>query len=121
MKDQLIRLLGAGIMGLAIFGAVNGAITIANRATTADTVDIKNLVIEKPTYVKSCVHWAKLEESAEKLTDEILNSYCGCVYDKGVAMFGNAKFIELDEQVNKTGNLTPELNTIVNECVQSVI
>lgn len=108
------------VIGIIVFVVFAGLPAII-RNLPEETQTIENLSYTRETYVKSCAFWANKEPEAAELGAEFVNTYCGCVYDKGVALYGKEGFTKADKELNDTGYISNELNTIVNQCVQEAL
>jgi hypothetical protein len=89
----------------------------ANQIIDNEPTDIKGFSYSRSTYIEGCSYSAKSQQGAAVLTDALITSYCGCVYDKGVAQYGAAEFTKKDMEATETNSLTPELNSLVNVCI----
>lgn len=78
---------------------------------------IKNLKYERDTFMKFCVDGA-LENNG--VTLETANNYCGCVIDDGLELYGNTKFTQLMTDLGNTNIVSPEVNGLINKCLQKV-
>lgn len=74
----------------------------------------------REAYVSGCRYWARQDPSVEDISDAVINSYCGCVYDDGVRLYGKEEFAKMDSSASETNSVTPELNAIINTCIERV-
>lgn len=100
---------------------VIGLVATGWSASKASTVDMVGLKVSKETYTGSCVSYAMADPEIKNdpvLTKEFMTKMCGCAYDTGVQQMGYDKFIAADKELAATNVVTPEMNAIVNKCVQ---
>lgn len=69
-------------------------------------------VVSRDAFVHNCAPSAVSEE----VTETQANQYCGCVYDEGMTQYGGEKFTSMVLELGNSNTMTPELNTIVNDC-----
>ena len=105
-------------IGLIMAGAAKYT---ANQIIDNSPADVKGFSYTRESYLKGCSYSAKQSDGGAELTDALITSYCGCVYDKGVSQFGLAGFTQKDMQATETNSLTPELNELVNVCIQQAL
>jgi hypothetical protein len=80
----------------------------------------EGLSYTRDAYISSCRYWAKQENGVAELGDAIINQYCGCVYDDGVKQYGKEEFAKMDGAASETNSVTPEVNALVNTCLEQV-
>ena len=108
-----------GIIGIGIFFFVVGFGVLSNYIARQNpsTEPLKGITYTREAYVGSCKRYALTNEG---VTDAMATSYCGCVYDQGTATYGATKFSEMDNQLTLTNNVTPEMNTLINNCIVQI-
>lgn len=107
------------VVAIALFAISYGAVRFIFMDRTP--VELQGLSYTRDTYVSSCAYWAKQEPEAKDLSDAFINTYCGCVYDDGVALYGKEKFTKVDQELTSTGVVSPEVNELINTCVTKTL
>jgi hypothetical protein len=87
-------------------------------SSASDDPEFTGITIQRGTYMKSCLQGAAEENTDGTFTQQQMDDYCGCTYDKGIAQYGDEQFYKQLKGMNDSGEFTSEFNTIVNECVQ---
>jgi hypothetical protein len=79
--------------------------------------EYKGFVVSRSNYVGNCSDAATKDGRITKAQAE---AYCGCVYDTGIERYGGEDFTQKNVDIEKTGQVTPEFNEIVNECAEKL-
>lgn len=82
---------------------------------TTDSETPTGFTYTRESYVSGCSSGG-MSDPENTLTKEYYDTYCGCVYDKGVAVHGAEKFTQINIKAEQTNDVT-ELNNIINQCV----
>lgn len=108
-----------GIIGIGLLVLVIGFGMLSNYLARQklSTEPLKGITYTREAYVSGCKRYALANEG---VTDAMATSYCGCVYDQGTATYGATKFSEMDNQLTLTNNVTPEMNTLINNCIVQI-
>lgn len=110
------KFIGILSLGLLIFAITSGLVTgIIDSMQKGQKID--GLSYTREAYLSGCTGSAL---TIEGVTSEMANSYCGCVYDQGVATYGITTFSNMDHQLNITNTVSPEMNTLINNCVVQI-
>ncbi len=100
------------VFGAGLFGRF-----ATQTAVDVTTNEIKGLTYSREAYVSSCSYWARQTPGAQDYSQAVIDNYCGCVYDRGVAQYGQEEFVRIDKEITQTNSVTPELNNIINACI----
>lgn len=119
--NNKVRGLVSIILGITVFLVLYYGAQALMREATTPAAQPASFTVDRETYIQSCSYWAKQEPDTEGITDSMVRTYCGCVYDKGIAQYGLQGFIQVDSELTRTGQVTPELNAIVNQCIQEML
>lgn len=107
MKKAVILTILAAILAMYVGKLVGGP-----TPTTPPT----GYTISREATVNSCVPNA----IDENVTEAQATSYCGCVYDEGVALYGDEGFTKILVDLGDTNTITPEMNGVINTCIAQV-
>lgn len=118
-KYSFTRFLGIIGIGIIIFVVGFGMLSnyLARQNPPTSTTSLKGVSYTREAYVSSCKRYALANEG---VTDADATSYCGCVYDQGTATYGAVRFSEMDNELGSTSNVTPEWNTLINNCIVQI-
>jgi hypothetical protein len=77
---------------------------------TETSVHAQNDESFKEAFMANCVLQAEVN-----LGKTMANKYCGCALDRGIEVYGEEGFIEVNQQITKTYDMH-ELKPIIDEC-----
>lgn len=120
MSNKKVYGIVGGLIAVMFTFGIGSAIRYA-MSTYNSTPEMQGLTYTRDTYVSSCSYWAKLEQTSEPLPEEMINKYCGCVYDEGIKVYGKEGFVKADAELTETGVVTTQMNDLVNVCVQKAV
>ena len=111
------------ILGIVLIVIVSGFGTkllfnyFSNQYTAADNQPIKNFTYDRDTMVKFCIDGAMAEKTVTFIE---ANTYCSCVVDDGLSIYGYDKFTNFMSDLGNTNIMPTEINGLVNKCLQKV-
>lgn len=101
------------VIAMAIGRAVVGGIYKAN----APKDNPNGYVMDSATFNKGCMSTAYVDG----VTEAQAQTYCTCTYNGGVEKYGAEGFTTEFTKLGTDGKFTPEINAIINKCVQEAM